>query len=114
MSDYKCCRICGKYGWANTHVCPPTWEWRCDSWHDTEEWQDRPVYSRDAEGAALKAAEVYDEEDYPLIRGGEETIWVRQVGTPEISKWRVSAESVSQYHATESEEDWGKEEIDVL
>lgn len=106
MSQYARCRICGEFGWVNSHRCAPEWEWRCDSWHSKEEWNDKTVHGRDAEGAALKAAEIYDQEDYPLVRGGEELIWVRQVGTTETSKWNVSAESVPEYHATESEEDW--------
>lgn len=112
-SKYERCRTCGQFGWVNTHRCAPKWEWRCDSWHGADEWCDPPVHSRDAEGAALKAAEIYDRDDYTLVRGGEETIWVRQIGTTEISRWCVSAESVPQYHAAESEEDWGTDDAEA-
>lgn len=106
---YARCAICGKFGYVNSHRCNPEWEWRSDDIFSAGEWCNGRVRARDAEDAALAAGESYDEGEYTLVRGGEATIWVRQIGTTEISKWTVTAESVPQYYAREAEDDDGAE-----
>jgi hypothetical protein len=102
---YVQCRVCGKYGWTDTHVCAPEWEWRSDDLHDKDEWSGRLVRAHTAEMAAALAGEVYDEGERELVRGGEATIWVRRIGEADVTKWTITAEAVPEYYANPADED---------
>ncbi len=105
MGTYARCAICGNIGWTRTHKCLPEWEWREERDHSADEWSDRRVRANDPEDAAILAAEIHDEEDYPLVRRGDAVIQVRRIGTMETSRWNVSAESVPEYHANPADEE---------
>ncbi len=100
MSDYQRCKICGEWGWFGKHACPPEWGWRTDDTHSEDDWS--TVYARDAEEAAEKAAEAYDEGDHPLLDTRRSqphvVIYLRNV-RGDITRWRATAELIPQYHA---------------
>ena len=75
MSKYDKCPICGKYGFVDSHKCPPKWEVSCE---DVGEWES--YYAVDAEEAAIEAAEGYDTDDYSLMSGGDFNVHVRKFG----------------------------------
>ena|ERR1700723_495117 len=101
-NDFVRCPVCSSYGWSSTHRCPPLWDWRCAENFDEDEWA--YIRARDPEEAAMKAAEIYDAEDYSLLRGNVVTIMVRDRTTLVVTKWECSAEAVPQYYAREAEE----------
>lgn len=102
-SVYAKCKECGQYGYVNSHRCPPLWEWRCDNNFGPDEWE--LVRGKDPEDAAVKAAELYDAEDYSLVRGNRATIQIRDMTTKVVTAWDCYAESVPTYYATESDEE---------
>lgn len=59
----------------------------------------RLIRASDAESAALKAAEEYDQEDYPLSKGNSVVVEVRLPYAQEIEQFTCSAEIVPRYYA---------------
>lgn len=106
MSDFRRCAVCGEHGWFNTkttdlttmnHVCAPVWEARIFTRQYEEEW--RTVHATDAEDAAAKFCEEYDQDgDYDIIRRGGEEIEVRKPDDENIIIVDVDAESVPHYY----------------
>lgn len=96
MSDFKKCPTCQKHDFLSRHKCAPAWEARV--FGDGDEWNE--VHGWDAEDAAAKFAEQYDEGgDYDIIRRGSAEIEVRKQGDEAITLVDISAESVPQYSA---------------
>jgi len=100
------CQTCGIYKYSH-HTCPPSWT----VWIPDQENEDdnRLIYAHDAEEAATKYAELYDQEDHGMLGG--ETIEVHVKGT-EVPKegeqtWRfeVTGEAIPEYTAHELEEE---------
>jgi len=90
-------------GWYfQSHECPPIWDTAVvlSVGDDVPDWQ--PFRAPDAEGAAIKAAEHYDCEDYSLLRGHTVEILVRAKTTAsEILRFKCRGEMVAQYRAKE-------------
>lgn len=99
--DFRRCPTCKEFGWfgreRDNHRCAPEWSWRIDDMHGPDEWG--TIHALDAEDAAVKAGEIYDTDEYSLLRGGEVTVFVRYKGG-EVTHWTVSGESVPKYYAT--------------
>jgi hypothetical protein len=93
--------LCGQYDWHKNHRCPPEFEWHLDGWHVEDEWE--TIRATDAEDAAERAAAIYDQDDYSLMRGNEVTILVRDPRTKEVTAWSCQGEAVPQYSATQIE-----------
>jgi hypothetical protein len=101
--NFERCKICGEYGWFGgsfmNHSCKPSWMCRMETWDD-DHW--KIIYARDAESAAVKIAEYddYNSGDFSIGSGNHEAIaLVRQSGSDEIERWRVSGEMVPSYRA---------------
>jgi hypothetical protein len=63
MSDYQKCPICKKWGWANTHTCPPAYGVRmsdCDRDEEVEVYADDPE-----EAAKTYLSDRFAEFEYP-------------------------------------------------
>jgi hypothetical protein len=97
------CDICQDFSYGSRHEHFPQWEVRvydtCGflAWGD--EWM---VYrARNAQEAARKAAEEYDQEDYPLIRNNalSARALVRQLGHVQAEAFRLHAEAIPTYYA---------------
>lgn len=101
MSDYVKCKICDKWGYKNSHKCPPVWEVRMYERRWEEDWVE--VYATDAEDAATTFAEQSDRGgDYDIIRRGSAEVEVRKQGETEVTQWDIQAESVPEYTAWEA------------
>lgn len=102
LTEYVMCRKCGGFGRRDLHVCPPLWDWKCVDYPD-DEWSE--VMARDPESAAEKAAELYDQEDYPLVRnsGISVLIMVRDRKTGKVTIWSCHGESLPHYYANQVE-----------
>ena len=98
------CDTCGDWAFEiQYHQCPPTWDAAVIlPGYDDDDLEWRQFYARDAEGAARKAAEEYDQEDYPLVRGQTVEVRVRMaiVGS-ETVHFQCSAEAIPHYYAKE-------------
>lgn len=98
--EYKQCKICNKWGYVDTHKCPPIWQTYClwgNETPDEEEWNE--YYARYPDEAAELAGEAYDSEEYHLLSGSELEVLVRNPETKEIQKYTVTGESVPKYYA---------------
>lgn len=103
---YVPCSVCGVLAWTSPtgvsgHCCSPLWGYRVDGFDGEDEWTE--VRAFDAEEAAEKAAESYDECEYSLMKGGEIVVHVRNPKTGEVTRWRCIGETVPQYSAQEIE-----------
>lgn len=98
MSRFNPCPRCHEYCWDNACKCE-LFEVGEPFKGEVQDW--REIYSKEAECAAEKYADVSDAEgDYTIIRGSDAEVWVRDCsGT--ITKWQVSGESVPKYYAVE-------------
>ena len=99
-NDYVPCRKCGRVGRRrDMHKCPPLWEWRETLNYGEDEWLE--VYASSPEHAAEKAAELYDQEDYSLVRytGNSVVIMIRNPSTREVTLWSCTGESLPSYYA---------------
>ena len=105
MNDFRRCTVCGEHGWFDmkfntNHVCAPVWEARIYTRKYEEDW--REVYATDAEEAAAKFCEQYDQDgDYDIIRRGGEEIEVRKSKKDTVIIVDVEAESVPHYYGHE-------------
>jgi hypothetical protein len=98
MSDWGKCKTCSSYGWLGSHKCDPVWEARI--YGDGDDWYE--VHASDAEDAAARFAEEYDQGgDYDIIKRGSAEVEVRKQGEEVIQLIDVTAESVPQYSAWE-------------
>ena len=67
------CSVCGQYDFVDDHVCKPKWYCSLEDWdHESHHYT---VHAIDAEEAAEKFAEIYDQDtaEYSIV-GGEETL----------------------------------------
>jgi hypothetical protein len=97
MSDHVKCKICGEWGWINSHKCAPVWEARMYDPKWDQEWSE--VYAYDEGAAAEKFAEEYDHNgEYDIVRRGSAEIEVRRPGEDAITLVDISAESVPEYY----------------
>src|SRR5450759_1196350 len=101
MSDFRKCPACGEYGWFNApilaHVCAPVWEARIYTRKYEEDWHE--VHANDAERAAAKFCETYDQNgDYDIVRRGGEEIEVRKLDDDKVIIVDVESESVPHYY----------------
>ena len=107
------CDICGGYGWSSTHKCPPKWSvWLIDDYHDPEDTRDE-YRGTDAEDAAIKFAEEWDQEDHNMMQGAEIHVAVETVDGVQI--FRCSGEAEPTYYAerdTEKEAEHGSRDED--
>lgn len=81
--------------YPDTHKCPPVWQARVES-DNNEDWME--FYARDADEAAEKAAENYDLDDYPLLKGNEAIVEVRLKGSDKIERFCARGESLPHYY----------------
>lgn len=97
MSDFRKCKICGKFGWVADHKCPPKWEVNIPD-YDPETWTE--YYADDSETAANEAAEKYDidMETYPLLNEGEIEVWVRKAGETKVDRYLCTGQPVPEYY----------------
>lgn len=100
------CPLCREWDFA-THRCKPLWRWRVVSEPamvdaDGKEHYDwAEVRAWDADQAAERAAEQYDQDgDYSLSRGNEVVIELRSPDG-DVARFRCSAEAVPQYRVSE-------------
>jgi len=96
--NYKRCKICGEFGWENSHKCPPIWEVNFPS-YDEDHWFN--YHAIDANSAATLAAEEYDIEYHPLLNGEIIEAIVRKRGETKTVKFTCSGETVAKYRAVE-------------
>jgi hypothetical protein len=99
VTDYGRCPKCGEPGFLKgkfaDHRCKPLFWWRSNDRHDEDEWQE--IHASDAEEAAQKAAALYDQDGYSLLRGGHAEISIRDTLTGKVTRWHCKAEPVPQY-----------------
>lgn len=95
------CKTCDDFHLFGSTRHLPAWE---VSTYDTAGfpvWDEWRIYRAiNAEWAAQRAAEEYDQEDYPLIRdsGLSIRVLVRLVGSQDVEAFRVHAEAVPTYY----------------
>ena len=99
--DFRKCLVCGEHGWFDSptrnHVCAPVWEARIYTREYEEDWH--TVYAHDAEQAAAKFCETYDQNgEYNIVRCGGEEIEVRKSEGSEVFFVAVDAENVPHYY----------------
>lgn len=103
MTNFRRCGTCHALIWDGDpeHKCPPVWEvWNVDG-GDERQWASQ-IHAHDAEEAAKKWGEEYDNGDYTIIGGSEETVFVARPGQ-EPKRFVVSAEAQAHYYARELE-----------
>ena len=89
------CDICNEWTlYPKQHKCPPVWETRIDGDGDWREFR-----ARDADRAAEKAAEKYDQSDYTLSKGEAAVVEVRRQGDITGEFFEVYAEMLPHYYA---------------
>ena len=91
------CPKCGGIRYSfESHKCPPMWLTNIEEW-EGDKWVE--VYARDAESAALKRAEGYDNNgDYPLMSGGSVIVRAKKIDG-DIEYYLCEGESVPEYYA---------------
>lgn len=73
--------------------CGEPWNGKVEDWHE--------IYATDAEHAAEKCAEQFDDEgDHTIINNGSGEIWTRDTNGL-VQKWEIEAEAVPSYNARE-------------
>ncbi len=97
------CNKCGEFIFTTIdwrlHFCAPVWSvWNTED----DEIEASNIYAMDAEDAAAKWAEEYDEDDHEMARGDEVCVYVKS-SDGELTKWNVSADITISYHASEKE-----------
>lgn len=92
MSEFEKCKICGNYGWANSHICPPAFA--CSLYGDFED--EREIHADDAEEAACKFAAKMDSYESELSE--EQTVYVRD-GDEKVVVFTVYGEYEPSYRA---------------
>jgi hypothetical protein len=104
--DYRECARCGEWGWfgesrlGGRHECAPLWRVWIGDHHDPDDPSDGiEARADDAEDAAAKACEEWDEER-GMLRGGEDCV-VRPAEGGESTLVRVEAEATVQYRGRE-------------
>jgi len=103
MSDFKRCKICGEYGWLDTHKCQQAWDAVTSDYDPKYEDVER-VYAGSGKEAAEKClGEHHSDWDYPE----ELEMWVRKVGETKWEKYMVTVEPVPEFTATPIKEDNG-------
>lgn len=115
--DFRRCTICREHGWFGNkimgeHVCKPIWECQPEWYSDPEDWT--PVHAADAESAAEKYAERYDQDgEYSIVGGhmrGDVVIRTRKPGDDVFERWDIEAEAVPTYRATKLEDSLSPQE----
>jgi hypothetical protein len=97
------CQRCNEFSFGEgNHRCPPEWiAWNRDCHGDDPAEGDR-VFAHDAEAAAEKWAEIYDQDDYPLMSGGDAEVVITPAnGEGEPKRFTVYGESSPTYYARE-------------
>lgn len=115
--DFRRCPICREHGWFGNrimgeHACKPIWECQPE-WHkEPEDWT--AVHATDAEAAAEKYAERYDQDgEYNIVSGNlrsDVIIRTRKPGGDVFERWAIEAETVPTYRATKLEDDQSPQE----
>ena len=78
------------------HVCPPTWRVQREEDRD-DDWE---IYAHNAQSAATKWADQWDQDEHQIVAGGEEKVVViAQDGGETI--FNVTGEAIPQYYARE-------------
>lgn len=99
------CANCGRWlllaSDAKTHRCPPEWEARIPDYHG-DDWT-TVKGALDAEDAAEKLAENCDDEGRLMDCSDGWLVEVRNPGEDRVERFRVCAEVVREYRATEAE-----------
>lgn len=95
---YDKCKLCGRYGFMDTHRCPPRWEVEYDGEFHT-------FYAIDAGEAAGIFVAQYDygngEGDYYVARGKTEIeVKVSRIDGGKAETYVVSGEFAPKYHAS--------------
>ena len=105
MSDFRKCPVCGEYGWFDmqfnkNHTCALIWEARIYTRKYEEDWH--TVHANDAEQAAAKFCETYDQNgEYDIVRRGGEEIEVRKSDGDKVIIVDIEAETVPHYYGHE-------------
>lgn len=99
MSDFKKCSKCNEYCWIDKHKCPPEWKVFHEEYLGSDEY--KTYYASDAQGAAEKYGEEYDQDDYSLQRGYKIEIQVEPLEGGERKTFIVTRETVPTYYASE-------------
>jgi hypothetical protein len=105
MSNYTRCKICGEYGWTDTHVCPPLWTVFEITGHEIG--YKRNIYAQGAEEAVEEYAEREDTESasgHFLDHGGKIGLF-RQDEPADILMYEVEGQLVPEYAATAIKDD---------
>lgn len=100
------CPTCQKWVYGDErHRCQPKFiVWCKDRGEDSVE-DGSAYFAFDAECAAEEWAEDFDAGDFTIIGGNSEVVSVQNVQTGEVSRYRVSGETVAQYSAEELTQD---------
>lgn len=69
--EFKQCQLCGRYGFTDTHKCPPQW-----AVFLYDEPGPAVIHADKAEDACAQYAIEHDNGDYHLLNGGELTVAV--------------------------------------
>lgn len=96
------CPTCKEWYFSSTHKCAP--QFMCGTEPGDLEHM---IYAHNSESAAEKYAEWYDCEggEYHIVRGNDQTVYVKDERNNTIEKFCCSGESVPTYRANK-EEDW--------
>lgn len=103
MSNFERCAICDEYDFVSNHKCKPLWlvtpedcDPEVDAWH---------IYAVDAEEAATKFAERYDQEtaEYSIVSGEDVLVLVTDEQRENQTWFEVEGYSVPEYSASEAD-----------
>uniref|UniRef100_A0A6H1ZY45 Uncharacterized protein n=1 Tax=viral metagenome TaxID=1070528 RepID=A0A6H1ZY45_9ZZZZ len=94
MSDF--CSVCGDFMFSG-HVCSPSWKVYHEDYLDVKI---KTVYAKDAETAAEKYGEYYDQ-DNPLLLDGEEIVVTIEDALAARKKFSITREVVREYSVKE-------------
>lgn len=93
--EFEQCRICGTWGWTNTHRCPPKWAVLPDGYEEPTN-----IYAESMRDAVEKYAAHHDAiGDYDIANGNDLTVTVAL-----RSDWDTLQETIDELDADELEE----------
>lgn len=101
------CSTCGEWVYSKYHKCEPVWLVAIVEGEEQPRDDDySEVRAADEEEAAEKAAEENDNSaEYSVLKGnGDYVAWVKAAADAKPRRFKVTGESVPQYHAEEIEE----------
>lgn len=110
MSDYQKCKICHRYGWMETHTCPPAYGVRMEDW-DTEE--EVEVHATSPEEAATTfLSDRFADFEYPSNATVIVNDWRADHWAGRLYTYEITVESQPVFYANLIEEKSVQEEVE--